>query len=298
MPVKRRYLLLRVVDMFIVGIIWLTAFMSWVLILGIPFRAVLATLAPLGIGGLAFSLAAQSLVKNLISGVLIFVNRAFIEGDEIESQDGKLRGVVTKVGLINTTLMRLKGDPVVVPNSQLVDNSIVNVQCRDFWLIDHKLPLYMTSFAKLRDVVSAMDRTLKAKVSEVAVQGTSLRHINVFEEPVCYFAGFGHQGAEIHVRAYVNGRLNRHKFYEITSDILLALNDVALAFDGAAIGFEAHILSGPVGAYSHGGHAGHGHGTGHGQAYKGSEGGESVKAPDGAEMTEVAEVATVAKLEK
>jgi len=265
--------------------IWVGTLFTWMRILGVPYSAVAAAMAPLGIGGLAFSLAAKNIVQNLISGVLIFINQAFVEGDEIHSLDGKVRGVVSKVGLINTEVLRLAGDPVTIPNTDLVSNGIVNLQRRDFWLIDQAFQVYLPSFEQLRDIVEAMDVMLKEKVAHEALPVTSIKSFSVYEEPVCFFEGFGHQGATIRARAYVDGAMPRHRFYEVRSKILLALSDVAFSFRGAGIGFEAHIVSPGVappggleaghGDHGHGG--GHAHAGGHGEGHGASAGGHAAK---------------------
>lgn len=258
-------------------LIWLGCGLGWVRCLGIPLSAVATALAPLGIGGLAFSLASKNIVENFISGILMFANRAFVVGDEIQSLDGKIEGVVSKVGMINTELLRLNGEPLVMPNNKLVNSGIVNLQRRNFWLIDVKIPLYMPTFENLGEVVQKMDDTLKEKVASNAIPRSAVKSISVYEEPVCFFEGFGHQGATIKVRAYVDGTLARHRFYEVRSEVLLALNDVAFSFKGAGVGFEAHILSGDTAAHG-GGHGGHDHGHGHESGQEQSPGGSEGEA--------------------
>jgi len=227
---------------------------------------VLAVIGPLGIGGLAFSLAAKNVVQNVIAGALIFVNQSFCEGEEIRSLDGKVNGKVVKISWINTKIQRLDGDPVLVPNSQLVDNGIVNIQRRDFWLLEHSIPLILPTFDVLGEVVGKMQEVLEASVAQVAA-GSPRERVNVHEEPVVFFEGFGHQGANIKVRAYIDGSLPRHRFFKARSDILLALNDVALGFQGAGIGFETHLVGGRSGGEAAHEEHGEGHGQEHGEEH-------------------------------
>jgi len=69
-------------------------------------------------------------------------------------------------------------------------------------------------------------------------------HDSVHEKPIVYFNGYGHQGASINVRAYLPGTLSRHEFFQAQSELLLKLNKIALSFDGAAVGLEAHFVGG------------------------------------------------------
>jgi len=233
----------RVVDL---GFFMLTTAGAGSLLLfasGLPMQTVMAVLGPLGIGSLAVSLAAKNLVQNIIAGMLIFLNRAFTEGEEIHSTDGKTKGRVSKIGWINTRINKTEGSPLVIPNSQLVDNGIINIQRRDYWLLEKTFPLIMPSFGRLGEVVEAMDAVLKQKVAESTKRERPVP-LTLYEDPICFFDGFGHQGANVRARAWLDGSLARHEYYKVQSDILLALNNVALSFAGNGIGFETHLVGG------------------------------------------------------
>jgi MscS family membrane protein len=91
-------------------------------------KPVSSILAGLGIGGLAFALAAQDSLKHLFGSVVIFADRPFEVGDRlvIESTDG----VVEEVGFRSTRIRTLEGHLVTVPNGDLVNKSIRNVSKR------------------------------------------------------------------------------------------------------------------------------------------------------------------------
>jgi MscS family membrane protein len=87
---------------------------------------VLSVLAGLGIGGLAFALAAQDSVANFFGSVAIFLDKPFHVGDRIQVQD--YDGVVTAVGLRSTRIRtRYEGRIVTIPNQLIARSHVVNV---------------------------------------------------------------------------------------------------------------------------------------------------------------------------
>lgn len=84
-----------------------------------------AVIAGLGIGGLAFALAAQDTVKNFFGGIMIFADKPFKIGERI--QIGGIDGIVKEIGIRSTRIQTLAGRIVTVPNSKFSDDSVENV---------------------------------------------------------------------------------------------------------------------------------------------------------------------------
>lgn len=83
-------------------------------------------LTGLGVGGLAFALAAQETVGNFFGSIAIFLDKPFRVGDRIQVRD--YDGVVTTVGLRCTRIRtRYRGRIVSIPNSLVARAEIVNV---------------------------------------------------------------------------------------------------------------------------------------------------------------------------
>lgn len=70
-----------------------------------------------GILGLTFSLGAQSLVKDLISGFFIIFDNQLEVGDYVKI--GSLEGKVKKITLRQTILRDKKNNTIIIPNSQI-----------------------------------------------------------------------------------------------------------------------------------------------------------------------------------
>ncbi len=83
-----------------------------------------AVVASLGIGGIAVALAAQSMLRDFFSHVLILLDRPFELGDFIIV--GSYLGTVEHIGIRSTRLRSLSGEELVVSNTDLTSGWIKN----------------------------------------------------------------------------------------------------------------------------------------------------------------------------
>ena len=103
---------------------------AWVLIEGVKDLGldVIPLLAGLGIGGLALALAARSTIANIIGSFMIFVDRPFRIGQEIEVMGH--RGYVESIGLRSTRLRLLNGHLTTIPNEKIDSENVENIGSR------------------------------------------------------------------------------------------------------------------------------------------------------------------------
>jgi MscS family membrane protein len=87
-------------------------------------------LAGLGLGGLAFGLAAQDTLKNFFGSVNVALDRPFHVGDWIKV--GDVEGTVESVGLRSSRLRTAYDSLVTVPNSELMNTNIDNLGRRRY----------------------------------------------------------------------------------------------------------------------------------------------------------------------
>jgi small-conductance mechanosensitive channel len=85
-------------------------------------RSILVTL---GVGSLAIGLALQDTLANMFGGFTIMIDRPFRIGDRIQLQSGE-QGDVRSIGIRATHVMMLDGNLLIIPNSYLVKNILVN----------------------------------------------------------------------------------------------------------------------------------------------------------------------------
>ncbi len=118
-----------------------------------------ALLGAAGIAGIAIGFAAQTSVANIISGLFLFSEKLFSEGDIL--QVDSITGVVKTVDLMCVRLQTFDGRLVRVPNETLIKTNIINIsyfpQRRfDLWL---SLP----NDSDLRLAMSCIQRVLDAE---------------------------------------------------------------------------------------------------------------------------------------
>lgn len=88
-------------------------------------------LAGLGIGGLAFALAAKDTVANLFGSMMIFLDKPFQIGDwVIIGSDAE--GTVEEVGFRSTRIRTFYNSIITVPNARLVDTAVDNMGMRRY----------------------------------------------------------------------------------------------------------------------------------------------------------------------
>jgi MscS family membrane protein len=104
----------------LIGVIGLTILLSH---FGIN---VTAFVAALGIGGLALSLGARDTIADAIAGFIILVDRPFRIGDRIEIQGVGTWGDVADIGLRTTRIRTRDNRMVIVPNSVIGSNQVIN----------------------------------------------------------------------------------------------------------------------------------------------------------------------------
>jgi len=89
-----------------------------------------SVLAGLGLGGLAFALAAKDTVANVFGSLTILLDRPFQIGDWVVI--GDTEGSVESVGMRSTRIRTFYNSLISVPNSQLINASIDNMGARRY----------------------------------------------------------------------------------------------------------------------------------------------------------------------
>jgi MscS family membrane protein len=103
-------------------LIWFTGIVMALNNIGIDVTTLWGTL---GIGGIAFALAAQDTIKNIFGGITIFTDRMFRIGDVILFD--AIEGTVEDIGLRRTRIRTYDKRLVTVPNARLMDTTITNI---------------------------------------------------------------------------------------------------------------------------------------------------------------------------
>jgi small conductance mechanosensitive channel len=81
-------------------------------------------LAGLGVAGFIIGFALQDTLGNFAAGMMILFYRPFDEGDFVEA--GGVRGSVSKMSLVSTTILTIDNQTMIVPNSKIWGDVICN----------------------------------------------------------------------------------------------------------------------------------------------------------------------------
>ena len=118
-------------------------------------------IAGLGLFGVAVALGAQDLFKNLISGIMILMEKRFTVGDVI-LVSGEVEGVVEQIGFRSTLVRRFDSTPVMVPNYKFAEQSVTNYTRRHHrrirWLVGLE---YRTTIDQLKNIRSEIEYLIK-----------------------------------------------------------------------------------------------------------------------------------------
>lgn len=117
---------MKAVQKVVSGVIWIVAIITTLTLVGIDVAAMLTTL---GIGGIAFALAAQDTIKNMFGGFTIFMDKPFRLGERIKVAG--FDGTVEDIGMRSTRIRTLEGRLVTIPNYKIVDSEIENVTAEE-----------------------------------------------------------------------------------------------------------------------------------------------------------------------
>jgi small conductance mechanosensitive channel len=91
-------------------------------------------LAGLGVVGFIVGFALQDTLSNFAAGLLILVYRPFDVGDLVEA--GGVSGLVSHMSLVNTTVLTLDNQTLIVPNGKIWGDVVKNVTAQKIRRVD------------------------------------------------------------------------------------------------------------------------------------------------------------------
>ncbi len=122
--------------------------------------SVSSLVAGLGLGGLAFALAAKDSLANMFGSITIFADRPFQIGDWIKTAGAE--GVVEDVGFRSTRVRTFEKTLITIPNSKLTSEIIENMDARPIRRVNFVVGLtYGTKAEQIEKAVSVIREILK-----------------------------------------------------------------------------------------------------------------------------------------
>ena len=118
-------------------------------------------IAGLGLFGIAVALGAQDLFKNLISGILVLVEKSFKIGDWILVEN-IIEGIVEKIGFRSTIIRKFDKSIAIIPNFQFAENAVINISQTTNWKISWVINLqYNTTVEQLKTIRNEIEDYIK-----------------------------------------------------------------------------------------------------------------------------------------
>jgi small-conductance mechanosensitive channel len=125
--------------------------------------------------GLGLGLGLQGIVKEFVSGLVLISDRAVHIGDYVELPEGT-RGVVQEIGPRSTRIRNNDNVYLLVPNSKLIENTMINWTLRGHTRRIH-VPFqvaYGADKEKVRDAVLAAAHEVPFTLPDTATQKTQV----------------------------------------------------------------------------------------------------------------------------
>lgn len=150
MPVVKRTLLV---------LVWIIGGVMALSNVGVNISALLGTL---GIGGIAFALAAQDTVKNIFGAFTIFTDKPFSIGDTVRLDN--FEGTIVDIGVRSTKMRDYDKRIITFPNYRVADASIINISTEPMRRVVMKIGLTYDTSAEDMNKALGILRNIPSKV--------------------------------------------------------------------------------------------------------------------------------------
>lgn len=166
---------------------------------------VVSLVTGLGIGGLAFALAAKETLENLLGSFTIFLDKPFQVGDHIRVSG--VEGTVESVGIRTTRLRAMDKSLIILPNKKMIDAELVNENERELRRVRFSIGLtYDSTAEQIQKVTEEIKKILRA-------------HPLLDEKIIVHFRDFSSSSLDILVNYFV-----RNPEYEIYLEVNEEIN--------------------------------------------------------------------------
>jgi len=176
-------------------------------------------IAGLGLFGIAVALGAQDLFKNLISGIMILMERRFVIGDVIHVS-GEAVGTVEQIGFRSTLIRKFDSKVVTIPNFKFAEQSVTNnsrrIHRRIRWIIGLE---YRTSIEQLKNIRNKIKNYIDEDDS-FAVDGSSY-----FNSSYVRIENFSDSSIDMLVMCFAKTP-NWKKFIEIKENLAIRIKEI------------------------------------------------------------------------
>lgn len=181
-----------------------------------------------GAFGVGLGFGMQNIVNNFVSGLILIFERPIHVGDIVDV--GGLEGRVRRIGARSSTVVTFQGAEVIVPNSNLLSNQLIN------WTLSSQL-------RRIDIPVRAAYGTDPEKLTKLLVSvAESHPGVVLQRPPEAFFRGFGESALNFELRFW---SAQQDAWFQLQSDVSIAVAK-ALREAGIEIPFpqrDLHVRS-------------------------------------------------------
>jgi small-conductance mechanosensitive channel len=155
--------------------------------------------------GLGFGL--QNIVNNFVSGIILLFERPIHIGDTVDVSG--LVGTVRRIGARSSTVVTFQGAEVIVPNSNLISNQVINWTLSSPWRrVD--IPVGVAYGTDPEQVLKLLIDTAES------YPGVMLQP----RPPEAFFLGFGESAMNFELRFW---SARQETWFQLKSDVTVAI---------------------------------------------------------------------------
>lgn len=191
--------------------VFITAVLMVLNTLGVSISGILAFG---GIGGLAIGFAAKDMLSNFFGGLMVYLDRPFIEGEWIRSPDRAIEGTVEYIGWRQTCIRAFDRHPIYVPNSIFAQIAIENRSRMECRRVLETVGVRYCDMTKVSEIVAAIKAMLKAH-EEISNERPLIVNLNKFSA----------SSVDILVMAYTK-ITDWEYFHEIKQELMLEISRI------------------------------------------------------------------------
>ena len=201
------------------------------IIISVLFKNLAPVLAGLGVSGIIVGLAVKEPLENLISGILIMINKLIYEGEAVDI--GGTSGGVQEIKLNHVLIKTWDGKLVTIPSKNVWAATIIH-----FWPENIRRNDLNVGVSYSSDLNKVM------KILEEAVNSYEKLYVDDNHKPMIQFTGYGASSIDFVVRFWVE----KANFVDSSTELAKIIKSI---FDenGIEIPFsqlDLHIKDGPI----------------------------------------------------
>lgn len=162
-----------------------------------------------GAVGVGVGFGLQKVVSNLVSGMILLLDRSIKPGDVIQIED--TYGWITKLNARFVSVVTRDGKEFLIPNEDLITHRVVN------WS-------YSNDLVRLNVTVGvSYDSDVRAAMALCVEAAHAVKRVQETPAPLCLLTGFGDSSVDLELRFWIRDPRNGTK--NVRSDVLLGIWD-------------------------------------------------------------------------